>query len=198
MLNQTWTNRITIAIGVTLLLLGIALVYERSGILAWTGVMLGAGLLLKTWLRPSPMDLPVSLSISSLWLLAWVGIFYYVISTWETGEVVELTVATSTGAHTARVWILEDPDSLMLYYDAPAHAAQALMQGAPLTVIRGGQPLSFKGYEVKQSDEMPEEEITQVLTLMSEKYGDKVDAADIFYGFLGRARDRIAVVIELR
>jgi len=43
---------------------------------------------------------------------------------------------------------------------------------------------------------MQESEINAVLALMAKKYGDLNDAADIYYGFLGRSRDRIGIVVK--
>lgn len=188
-----------IAVGVAFLLLaaGVVLIYQRGGILAWLGLLLGAGLLLKSWIRPSNWDLPLGLTASTLWTLAWAAIFYYVISTWETGEVVELTIETPSGGHTARTWIMEEPNAWILYYDAPTQAADALISGAPVAVMRGNAPLSFKHYTAVRVDDMPEDEINQLFGLMSKKYGERNAATDVFYGFLGRSRDKIGVVIEI-
>lgn len=161
------------------------------------GLLLGAGLLLKFWIRPAQTDLPLSLTISTVWALAWAGIFYYVISIWETGEVVELIVETPSGSHTARTWIMEDSGVLILYYDSPMLVAEALLAGAPLVVMRGHTPLPFVRYTALRVDDMPEAEVREVLDLMSEKYAERNSAADVFYGFLGRSRDRTGVVVEI-
>lgn len=196
---QTRHKGNVIAIGVALIVLvaGAVMIYLRGGILAWLGLMVGTGLLLLLWFRPSKKDLLLSLTISIFWALLWPAIFYYVILTWESGEVVELTIDTSEGDHVVRTWVLEEPGALKFYYDAPAPAAKALISGANLTIMRGGKPLAFDSYTVHQADEMPQEKVNQVLELMAVQYGDANDATDIFYGFLGRARDRVGIVVEI-
>ena len=110
--DRTVSNRIAIAVALVLLVAGIILSYERNGILAWLGLLLGAGLLFKFWRRPAKSDLMVGLAVATVWSVAWVAIFNYVISTWETGEVVELTITLPSGDHQVRTWILEEPASL--------------------------------------------------------------------------------------
>jgi hypothetical protein len=197
LLKRSLSSAIAVAVAILLLAAGVVLIYQRGGVLAWLGLLLGAGLLLKFWIRPSKWDLPLGLTISTVWTLAWAAIFYYVISTWETGEVVELTIETPSGGHTARTWILEEPNALMLYYDAPTQAADALISGAPIAVMRGSEPLSFKQYTAVRVDDMPGDEINKLLDLMSKKYGERNAATDIFYRFLGRSRDKIGVVVEI-
>ena len=191
------TGRIVAAIVATLLMFASAyLIYQRGGVLAWLGAVLGAGLLLKALLRPAPTDLPVALTLSTMWMISWAAIFYYVISTWETGEVIELTIELPEGNHVARTWIIEAPEALILYYDAPATAGAALVSGAPIKVKRGNEPFLFSQYSAAEVKDMQESEINAVLALMAKKYGDLNDAADIYYGFLGRSRDRIGIVVK--
>ena len=54
------------------------------------------------------------------------------------------------------------------------------------------------GAEVEEAkvENMQESEINAVLALMAKKHGDLNDAADIYYGFLGRSRDRIGIVVK--
>lgn len=196
-MNKPLNSRIAIGIASMLLIAGIILIYERNGVLAWLSLILGAGIILKAWYRPSNLDLPLAIATPLVIAAAWGNIFYYVISTWETGDVVELNIQTSEGSHIARTWILEEPEALVLYYDAPGLIANALTNGASLQVTRNGNELNFDSYTATREDEMTSGEIDHVFNLMSEKYGDRVDAADIFYGFLGRASDKVGVVIRL-
>lgn len=188
-----------VATGITFLLMAAAavLIYQRGGGLAWLGLLLGAGLLAKIRIRPSSVDLFLVLAIAITWTFAWAGVFYYVISTWETGEVVELTIETPEGEHSARTWILEEPGALILYYDAPGEVAGALVSGADVSILRGDEPLSFSRYSALQVDDMPEEEVSRLFGLMSRKYGERNAATDVFYGFLGRSRDRVGIVIKI-
>ncbi len=195
--EQTTSKAVAMATALLLLVAGLVLIYLRGGILAWLGFLFGAGLLLKAWFRPSKADLPLSLATVALWAVSWPAIFYYVISTWETGEVVELTINTASGSHTARTWILEEPATLVLYYDAPKLAADALLSGASIAVQRGGAPLLFERHQVLQADEMAEAEVARLFGLMSKQYGERNAATDIYYGFLGRASDRVGMVIKI-
>lgn len=190
-------SRAALVFALLFLIAGVVLIYQRSGILSWLGLALGAGLFLKVIVRPSKQDLWLCLVLPALWCAAWAAIFYYVIYTWEAGEVVELSVELPTGTHTARTWIMERPEALLIYYDAPSKAAEVLVAGGALAVTRGGESLPFDRYSAVLADSMPQDEADQVLALMAAQYGDKNDAADIFYGFLGRARDRAGVVVTI-
>lgn len=190
-------SRVIVAVIASLLLaVGIFLIYERGGILTWLGLILGSTLLLKSWLWPARRDLPLCLALAASWLLAWPAIFYYVISTWETGEVVALTIETPQGDYRARTWILEETNVSILYYDASTAAANALFSNSPIEVLRGGQPLSFDRYEANRIDDMPPDKVERLFALMLDKYGERNAATDFYYGFLGRSRDRIGVVLE--
>ena len=79
-------------------------VLERGGFIAW-GALVGGGILAVKILRyPSARDLLWSLALVFVPVLAWVGTYYYVIGTWESGEVVSLEFDTERGQHVARLW----------------------------------------------------------------------------------------------
>lgn len=196
-MKRSLSSAIPVAVAFLVLAAGAVLIYQRGGVLAWVGIFLGAGLFLKFLLRPSNWDLPLALTMSALWAFAWLAVFYYVISTWETGEVVELTIQAPSGSHSARTWILEAPSALILYYDAPIEVAGALLSGAPLAVMRDDKPLVIHQYTAVRLDDMPEDEINQLFDLMSKTYGERNAATDVFYRFLGRSRDKAGVVIEI-
>tara|TARA_R110001592_G_scaffold339949_1_gene627901 strand:- start:142 stop:780 length:639 start_codon:yes stop_codon:yes gene_type:complete len=185
------------ALAILLVTLGALLIYQRGGVLAWAGSFAGAILLIKTLVYPSKADLWLCGTTALLWALTWIGVFYYVISTWEKGEFVELSIDTSDGIHNARTWILDSPDSSFLYYDAPPTVATALLSKATVRVLRQGAALSLDQYTAQREQDVPEEEINQIFELMSEKYGDSNAATDVFYRFLGRSRDKIAVIIRI-
>ncbi|MCR9277025.1 MAG: hypothetical protein NXH85_03550 [Pseudomonadaceae bacterium] len=189
-------SKLAIGIALCLGLAGVFLIVQRNGLLAWLGLLLGAGLCLKALRRPARTDPYLTGAVAALWAVTWAGVFYYVIATWEGGEVVELTVETAQGEHSARTWIMEDSDQLLVYYDAPGPIAQALVSGAPLTVLRDGAPLVVTGYTAALEEDVSEQEADRVFALMADQYGDKTDAATVFYGLLGRSRDRLGVVIR--
>ena len=107
-----------VAIGLAVCLLGAGglLVFERGGLLAWLGVVLGAALLVKSLQRPASRDALLAAAVLATWVLSWGATGLYVVSTWESGEVVELALADG---HVARVWVLDTGDGPVMYYDAP-------------------------------------------------------------------------------
>ena len=169
---------------------------DRGGLIAWSAVLLGAAALLKIWLRPSRNDLAFSFGVAALPVVAATGTFHYVISTWETGEVVELAIDTATGTHTARVWVLDIDSQPVIYYDAPTEAANSLLAGTPLRFTRGTKT-SSRIPAATRAEELPEDDANRIFEAMASKYAERVDAADIYYALLGRSGERIAVVATL-
>ncbi|MEQ8689930.1 MAG: hypothetical protein RIC89_03715 [Pseudomonadales bacterium] len=176
---------------------GVYLVIDRNGIIAWLTLLAGGALLTKALIKPGPRDLLLTLGTAVVLVAAWVGTFYYVISTWETGEVVELDIQTNDGTHTARVWVLDLEADPTIYYDAPSQAANALLAGKPLQFTRAGETTT-RIPEARVADELPEEEANRVFEAMLEKYGDRNQVTDIYYLTLGRSADQVGVVATLR
>ncbi len=177
-------------------IVALGLVVERGGLLAWSALVLGCALLVKIGLRPSKRDPGFSIGLAATLALAWVGTWYYVISTWESGEVVELAMNTSNGAHAARVWVLETGSDPLIYYDAEPEVAKSLFDGKPLQYTRAGK-VSTRTPAARRVDELSEEEANLIFAAMGAKYGERMDAADIYYLMLGRSRDRVALVASL-
>ena len=69
-------------------MVGIALVIERGGLIAWFGLLCGALLLFKAWRKPGKHDLTFTVGVLLSCTVAWVVTHNYVISTWESGEVI--------------------------------------------------------------------------------------------------------------
>lgn len=178
------------------MVVALTLLVDRGGIIAWSAFSGGIVLLAKTGLRPSRTDLGLSVGLAAVAVLAWVGTLYYVISTWESGEVVELIIDTSDGVHTARVWVLDIGVYPVVYYDAAPEVAQSLLAGKPLQLLRAGE-VSNRIPKATRVDTLPEDEANLILEAMVTKYGDRVSAADVYYSMLGRSRDRVAVVADL-
>lgn len=169
------------------------LVIDRGGLLAWIGLVLGALLLLKMLRRPSPRDTTLCVAILGIWGIAWGATWYYVVSTWESGEVVQIEVA---GGHTARVWVLDMNDGLSMYYDAPPDVASRLLEGARLSMTRDGH-VRDECATASRVAELPEEQLQGLITRMEEKYEGRNTATDVFYAVLGVRRDRVGLLIEL-
>ena len=172
------------------------IVIERGGLIAWTALLLGVGLFLKTLLKPSKLDTGMGIGLALIALAAWFGTHRYVISTWESGEVVELTIGTDTGAHTARLWVLDIGEHPTVYFDAEPELAASLLEGVPVQFTRNGET-SRRTPRATRADDLSQETANAVFAAMVEKYGDRNGAADIYYLLLGSSRDRVPVVVEL-
>ncbi len=175
---------------------GIVLVAARGGILAWAGLAAGLMLFLKIYLRPSPKDVALSIGIAVIWALTWGATIYYVLSTWESGEVVELAIDTPNGTHTARVWVLDTDTSPVVIYDAEPEIAAALMSGKPVKFTRHGA-VSVRRPEAVPAEKMPQEDLSTIYKLMDEKYGRRNVATDVYYSMLGRLRDRELMIVRV-
>ena len=183
------------AVGVVSSMFAVAafLVIDRGGLLAWIGVVLGALLLLKVLRRPSPRDTIFSVVALGIWAVSWGATWGYVMSAWESGEVVQIEVDS---AHTARVWVIDTNDGPIMYYDAPPGVAARLLAGAPLSMTRNGH-VTHECAAADRSQELPEERVQDLLHRMEEKYEGRNTATDVFYAVLGVRRDRVGLVIEM-
>ena len=85
---------------------------------------------------------------------------------------------------------------MVLKYDVRASAEAALALGRPIKLKRGQCAVSFSQHNAAEVEDMQDSKINAVLALMTKKYGDPIDAAHIYKGFLGRLRDRIGVVVR--
>lgn len=179
-----------------LTLVACGLLLQRTGVIPVLAALTGIALLVKIRFKPGPKDLALSIVLILATLTAWVGTLYYVISSYESGEVVELVVDTDTEPHVARVWIFEMAERPLVYYDAPPDIAAPLLAGSPVQLIRGEQSSTVIP-QTRRADDLPVDEQNQVLGAMAAKYGDRMTAADIYYLLLGRPYDRVALVIDL-
>ena len=188
---------LAIVVAALVALAALILVIQRGGVLAWLVLMLAAGLLLKVWRKPSSFDLPAGLALLVLPSLVWIGVQQYVIATWESGEVVELAFDTEAGPHTVRLWVMDLGASPTVYYDAGPQAAKALLAAEPVQFTRAGQTTT-RIPAARLVDELTASEADRVLNAMAEKYGDRNHAATIYYVMLGRAQDRVGLVVDLK
>lgn len=187
---------LSIVIAALLTALGAALAFDRGGWLAWLALVAGAVLLVKAALRPSPRDPWSCGGTALLWTVLWLGTYYYVISNWESGEVVELDIASTDGERTVRVWVVELAGAPTVYYDAEPELADALLSGAPVTLRRGGD-VSVVRPRAAAADEVPGETAAAFEAAMERKYAPRTRATTVYYALLGRSRDRIGLLIDL-
>lgn len=169
------------------------LAVDRGGLLAWAGVGLAALLALKAWRWPSPRDTLLAVATIGAWVLAWGATWRYVVTTWESGEVVQLDIA---GGHSARVWVFDLDDGPAMYYDAPPKAAGRLLAGAPLTMTRGGEVRDACADAARVQD-LPAAQVADVLQRMDTKYAAASRATGVFYAVLGGRRDRVGLLVRL-
>ncbi len=190
------TRRISFVLATLAIAVALGLLIERGGLIAWTAFFVGLALLAKFLLKPSQLDLGLSVGFVVVFSLAWAGTWYHVISTWESGEVVELIIDTSEGERVARVWVMDIGSTPTVYYDAEPEMAMSLLAGKPLQYSRAGK-VSTRVPDAIRVDDLPEQESDQILQAMQKKYGDRNGAAVLYYALLGTPRDRIPLVVRL-
>lgn len=190
------SRRIAVFIAGLTTVVALFLVADRGGVIAWGTFVLGGALLAKIWLKPSKSDTGWCVGVAIIPALAWVGTLYYDITTYESGEVVELAIDVGSDTHTARVWVLEIGADPVVYYEADPEVADSLLTGKPLQFTRAGET-STRMPDAELLDSLPEDEANRILEVMGAKYGDRMTAADVYYVMLGSPRDRVAVVATL-
>lgn len=174
----------------------LALVVDRGGLIAWVACILGALLFARLWLRPGSPGLWLSISLACVTALAWLSVFYYVIFTYESGEVVELAIDTSDGIHTLRLWVLDVGTEEIVYHDSAPKVATSLLAGTPLKFTRRGV-VSQRLPKARMVESLPEAEANSLLESMNKKYGSRTNAAYLYYVLLGLPRDRVPLVVNL-
>lgn len=172
------------------------LAFERGGLIAWATLLLALALGYRQLRRPAPALGWLALSLAVIAVITWLGTRAWVIATWESGEVVTLTIEADGTEHRARLWVMDLDDGAHLYYDAPPAAAQTLLAGEPVRVQRGGATRSVSP-TITLADALPREAAQRLQDAMTAKYGDRNRAATVYYLLLGRPRDRTALVLRL-
>lgn len=191
-------RRIRVATGAALLvaLFGLGWVLARGGLIAWSALLVGAGLALKSWRKPAAKDFVFVITYSVGALAFGLAVHFYVIAQWESGEVVELLVETDRGVRSARLWVFDIESVPTVYYDAEPAVAQVLRSGRTVRLIRGNEETE----RVPQAVPLATLERTRANRLraaMASKYGHLEHAATLRFGVLGRGRDRVALVVAL-
>lgn len=189
-------NRGALAAALLMALVGLYFVVERGGAVAWGALLVGVGCGLKSWFKPGARDLLLVGGWALVSVLTSFAAYAYVIGTWESGEVIEMTVDSPSGPHTARVWVMDIASMPTVYYEAPPQVAKALLTGAPVKFVRAGQS-SMRTPRATRADELAEEDANRVLGAMDTKYGELNSAAVVYYLLLGSPRDRVSLVVNL-
>jgi len=182
----------TIVFGI-LLIVAACLLWYRGGLLAWLGAGFAVIGLAKTLIRPATIDLKLALGASVLWALAWAAAAYYVISTWEQGEVVELDIDTAHGVHSARTWIVDDADGPVVIYDTHPDVVAALGQGNRVVLTRG-EVVREVAPIIIPDDAL---ELEHIYALFEDKYARLNIATERFYSWMGRRRGRVVTTVRL-
>ena len=177
-------------------LAAVVLLAMRGGLIGLIFLIVGGAYLVKSWRNPSTNDIWISLGLALGFVLTWFGTWYYVIFTYESGEVVELTVETEQSARSVRLWVMDIDEVPVVYYDAEPVVAESLLEGKPLQFTRGDQT-STRIPEAKLADDVNEAEANRILSAMTEKYAHRMTAVDVYYVMLGRPWDRVALIARL-
>jgi hypothetical protein len=190
------TTTIAFWVSAGVLLAALFLLAMRGGLIAWVAGIAAALLLAKQRWRPSQRDAGYALVLTALATVAWLGTFFYVISTYESGEVVELAIDTESGPRTVRLWVMEIYGEAGVYIDAEPEIAASLLAGKPLQVSRAGVATT-RVPRARPIDGLSNDETEAVLEAMVQKYGSRMTASDLYYVLLGRPRDRVALFVSL-
>ncbi len=153
----------------------------------------GRGATLKAAFRPAPRDAVWAVAALVLFGVAWGTVWFYVVSTWESGEVVQLTLADN---HVARVWVLDTEAGPAMYYDAPPRVAELLLASAPVTMTRNDGDVQGCA-RASRVEALPEARVQQLLGRMQTKYAHRNTATAVYYALLGVRRNRLGLVIEI-
>lgn len=190
------TRAIAVFIAGLTSIVALLLIINRGGLIAWCVLIFSVALLAKIHLRHSKFDLVVSIGLAIIPSILWYLVLFYVISSYESGEVVELGIETENGTRIARLWVLEIDRELLVYYDAEPDVANALLAGRPIRFTRDGKE-STRIPEATRADSLADDDAESIASAMNTKYRSRVFASSVYYLILGRPRDRIALVVRL-
>jgi hypothetical protein len=170
-------------------------VLARGGWLAWCGAIFGCLGFAVISRLPDRLKLWCSIAILLSLGFSWLVTTYYVYSTWESGEVIEIEIAAEDYRKTVRTWVVDHDGTPFVAYDADPTAARVLKSVQVLNVTRSGKSY-VSSPEVFLTDEA-EADVIAVFGQFSEKYGELTEATAIYYSLLGRNRDQVSLIIKL-
>jgi len=182
------------AITLLILLLGGSLIIAatRTGLLSWLCALFAcAGLLAMRYLQ-GRQALYGALLVVSITAALWVGSVYYVYSTWESGEVVQIRLGSDVHI---RTWVVEQDGQDIVLYDCPPAHTPLLESGETVVVTRGGTDFEARLRAVPVT--LDSAELGRVYGLYEQKYGGEGNATNIYYLLIGARRGSQLYVLYL-
>lgn len=166
-----------------LLLISLYLVYQRTGLLPIVGAALGGlGLALTAFLQGKKLAYSL-IGIVLAVVMAWTGSIYFVFSTWESGEVVEIQFDDNI---VVRTWVVEEGGQEVVIYDCPPEWTSQVAGSTSVTVQRGSEQYLADLRVVDAG--MGSDELNKVYALYEEKYTSQSRATEIYYLMIGPRR----------
>ena len=188
---------LSISIAALLLTFGTVLLLDRGGLFAWTGIILGIVLLIKTLTLPSVANVEICVLTSAIFVAAWAATYLAIILIWESGEIAKLHVENSEDASTTRVWVLDLGGDTIIFYDAEPEDA-AILHGDPkISVTRENTEIKYSQIHVISSEDAPIDSLNRVYEGWGEKYGNRTLATPVYSLMYGRSRTKESFIITL-
>ena len=176
----------TIAYCLAGLLLGLSLyvAYERTGLLPWVGAGFGIAGLIVTALASKKAALSFSVVSVFIVIASWGGSAWFVFSTWESGEVVEIQFEPETSI---RTWVIDANGEEIVLYDAPPENIALLEAISQVTVTRGRE--TYQADIRAEQEGMDSPALAQIFGLYEEKYAAQSTATNVYYVTIGPKRN---------
>lgn len=187
---------VSVGVLIVFIVLAFSLVLYRGGVIAWLALVWGVLLLIKVLWWPGRSDVPNAAALVFMFGASWIGTWYFVIQTYESAEVVELSFKTANRSRTARLWVMDVDAETYVYFDADPEAAAALMSGTQVQFSRGPK-VSRRIPQAVAEDDVNQAQADLILGAMEAKYAERMLAVDLYYGLLGRPRNRVGLLIRL-
>ena len=180
MAKENAQKTIAISLRAATLIGSIFMSVERVGALPYLGILLGGILTLKL---SSTRLFYYALSTSFVVALSWGASFYYVFSTWESGDVVQISLDDRTSF---RTWVVEHEGQEVVIYDCPPQHLSAVQKSRRVTLKRHDQEYSaeFSAVPVTQDSK----QLIDVYALYEAKYAAQSRATEAYYLLIGPRR----------
>ena len=188
---------LSISIAGLLLTFGTVLLFERGGLFAWAGIILGIVLLIKILALPSVADVKISVLTTTTFVATWAATYLIIILIWESGEIAELHVENSEDASTTRVWVLDLGGDTIIFYDAEPEDAAILRSDPKISLTRENTEIKYSQIHVISSEDAPIDSLNRVYEGWGEKYGNRTLATPVYSLMYGRSRTKESFIITL-
>ncbi|MFP6806826.1 MAG: hypothetical protein VB957_06550 [Pseudomonadales bacterium] len=180
----------------TMVIASIFVALDRGGWLAWSGILLGCiGIILSMVLRKRG-SIYCFIGFFAVITSAWCGVAYYVYSSWELGEVIDISITRGNSEKSFRTWIVDHAGIAAVVYDADPETAEVLASIETVTVVRQGSK-HLLSLRVIPEHRMAAEELNEIYRLFEEKYHELNPATDIYYLMMGRPKDNQLLILYL-